>query len=199
MIKTHRATDQNTLLDLSITASTCNDCGLHKDGCNIVFGTGPIKPKVMVIGEAPGYNEEIDGIPFTGKAGKLLDQILYKGMGLVRLDVYFANILKCRPPENRDPTPAETDYCTPWLDKQIELLDPELIITVGKHASQHVLGVHNATMGKMRGRIYHVDGRWVLPTWHPAYLLRQPDRNADVWSDLQLALDKMGWPIPQVV
>lgn len=199
MIKEHRSKNQSTLTDLWVAASSCNDCGLHKDGCDIVFGSGPAKPKVMVIGEAPGYNEEIDGIPFTGKAGKLLDQILYRGMGLVRLDVYFANILKCRPPENRDPTPTETDYCTPWLDKQIELLNPELIITVGKHASQHVLGVHNATMGKMRDKIYHVNGRWVLPTWHPAYLLRQPDRNADVWSDIQLALDKLGWPTPQVV
>src|SRR5205085_11249696 len=133
-----------------------------------VFMDGRGARRVLVVGEAPGADEDRTGVPFVGRAGQLLTDIITKGMGLARDEVWIANVLKCRPPDNRDPTPAEKTTCTPWLDRQIELLDPEVIIPLGRHAAMHILKVE-ASMGAMRQRVHTVGGRKVVPTYHPSY------------------------------
>jgi DNA polymerase len=141
----------------------------------------------MFVGEAPGADEDARGVPFVGRAGELLTDIITKGMRLEREEVYIANVLKCRPPGNRDPERVEKELCTPWLDRQIELVDPLVIIPLGRHASGHILRT-DASMGRMRGRVHVVDGRQVVPTYHPAYLLRSPEMKRECWKDIQLAL-----------
>jgi DNA polymerase len=149
----------------------------------------------MFIGEAPGANEDAQGVPFVGKAGQLLTDIITKGMRLARADVYIANVLKCRPPDNRDPTPAEKAMCTPWLDRQIELVGAELLIPLGLHAAQHLLE-SKESIGRLRGRLAWRRGRKVVPTFHPAFLLRSPEQKPACWQDIQVALRELGLPIP---
>jgi DNA polymerase len=190
---------KEVLLELLNTeADQCFKCGLHEEGEGIVFGVGPADADIMLIGEAPGLNEQIDGMPFIGRAGKLLDDILTIGMGIKRDDVYLANILKCRPPENRDPSPEESRLCTPWLTQQIDTVNPKLIITIGKYASQFILGL-DYTMGQMRGKVYERNGRFVVPTWHTAYALRNPAIKPDIQYDMNLALEAIGYPIVQPI
>ena len=167
--------------------AACRACSLCETRTQTVFADGTGRTRVMFIGEAPGADEDAQGVPFVGRAGQLLTDIITKGMGLAREDVYIANVLKCRPPDNRDPEPREKALCTPWLDRQIELLDPEVLIPLGKHASQHVLGVQDS-MGRMRGRVHEVGGRKVVPTYHPAFLLRSPHMKKDCWQDIQVAM-----------
>ena len=150
-----------------------------------LFGVGNRRAEFMIVGEAPGVEEDRRGEPFVGRAGKLLDAML-AALGFDRSDVFIANVLKCRPPENRDPRPEEAAACAPWLDRQIELVQPRVLIAVGKHAAQRLLGT-DAPMGRLRGRPHRYGNVPVVVTWHPAYLLRRPEAKADAWRDLVLA------------
>ena len=178
--------------------ATCQACALHQARTNTVFADGQPPARVMFIGEAPGFHEDQEGVPFVGQAGALLTDIIQKGMGLPRAEVVIANTLKCRPPENRDPAPMEKALCAPFLQEQIELVDPELIIALGRHASGALLQ-STASMGQMRGKIHrpaHLGGRRVLATYHPAYLLRSPNMKKDTWADIQLGMAELGLEAP---
>ncbi len=160
-------------------------------------GEGSPAARVVFVGEAPGAAEDRSGRPFVGRAGQLLEAILEKGMGLSRQQVYIANVLKCRPPENRDPTPAEKAACTPFLEEQLATLQPELIIALGRHAANHLLGTE-MSLGRLRGRLHArpQGGPPVLVTYHPAYLLRNPAAKQDCWMDIQLGMAHLGLPLP---
>ncbi len=174
------------LAGLDRKASTCTDCGLCRSRTHVVFSRGRARTPVMFVGEAPGANEDRQGKPFVGKAGQLLDQIL-DAAGFRRDEVYVANILKCRPPDNRDPRPEEISACTKYLTEQIELVQPRIICALGKFAAQFLTGNPDAPMGRLRGRIhYYRDRIMVVPTYHPAALLRNPGWKRMVWEDVQL-------------
>jgi len=178
--------------------ATCQACDLHKTRTNTVFADGLAPARVMFIGEAPGFHEDEEGVPFVGQAGALLTDIIQKGMGLPRAEVVIANTLKCRPPENRDPSPMEKALCAPFLQEQIELVNPELIIALGRHAAGALLQ-STASMVQMRGKIHrpaHLGGRRVLATYHPAYLLRSPNMKADTWADIQKGMAELGLEPP---
>ncbi|NOT32390.1 MAG: uracil-DNA glycosylase, partial [Planctomycetes bacterium] len=173
----------------------CTACGLARTRTQTVFSDGREHARVMFIGEAPGQSEDEQGVPFVGAAGQLLTDIIQKGMGLARGEVYIANVLKCRPPGNRDPELEETALCTPFLDRQIELLNPEVIVTLGLHAARHLLR-SPLSMGRLRGRVHAWKGRRVVATYHPAYLLRTPSAKKDCWQDIQLAMRELGLTPP---
>ena len=169
--------------------SNCKKCSLHKGRNNTVFGDGNRNSDWFFIGEAPGKDEDLQGKPFVGRAGRLLSEVIFS-MGLSREDVFIANILKCRPPDNRDPMPEEVQQCFPYLEKQIELVKPKIIVAVGRIAAHSLLGT-DLPMGKLRGKI-HGFGSSEIPTliiYHPAYLLRSPSQKKKVWEDLQLVND----------
>ena len=162
---------------------TCKQCELGKTRSNFVFGVGNHNTDAMLIGEAPGAEEDKQGEPFVGRAGKLLNDIL-KAINFAREDVYIANILKCRPPGNRDPLPAEMATCRPYLDKQIELINPKVILCLGRIAGNSLLN-KNTTLGKLREEVHELDGRKVIVTYHPAALLRNPNWKRGCWEDVQ--------------
>ena len=180
--------DINAIWDgLEREVAGCTQCQLHRTRTQTVFGVGNRTAQWMIIGEAPGADEDRQGEPFVGKAGLLLNQML-RAVGLARSDVYIANILKCRPPGNRDPEPVEVDACSAHLKRQIELIRPGLILAVGRIAAQNLLD-QNQPVGKLRG-IVHEFGASKIPvvvTYHPAYLLRSPGQKRKAWSDLCLA------------
>jgi DNA polymerase len=185
------------LAALRAAVAVCRACGLCETRTQTVFADGPLgRARVMFVGEAPGFHEDREGVPFVGKAGALLTDIITKGMGLRREEVVIANVLKCRPPDNRDPRPDEKELCTPWLDRQIELVDPEVLIPLGRHAANHLLGT-DLSMGRLRGRVHAVRGRKVVPTFHPAYLLRSPGEKQACWEDIQLAMGILGLRRPE--
>jgi DNA polymerase len=192
---TRQAAACQTLDELRAAVARCEACELHKTRNQTVFSDGEGGPGPMFIGEAPGADEDAQGIPFVGRAGKLLTDIIVKGMGLPREKVTIANVLKCRPPENRDPTVGEKKTCTPWLDRQVDLIDPKVLIPLGRHAAMHVLEV-DASMGSMRGTVHERRGRKVVATYHPAYLLRSPGQKKECWKDIQLAMTELGLPAP---
>lgn len=170
--------------------ANCQLCSLHQTRTQTVFGVGNEKAKLMIIGEAPGFHEDQQGEPFVGRAGQLLNAML-SAIGFERSDVYIANILKCRPPNNRDPLPEEVAQCTPYLQQQIALIQPTVLCAVGRIAAQYLLET-TLSLGKLRGKT-HVYGEKNLPlliTYHPAYLLRNPSAKADAYQDL-LALQKL--------
>jgi len=181
--------------ELRALVQACQACGLERTRTQTVFADGREGARVMFVGEAPGEQEDLSGVPFVGAAGQLLSDIIQKGMGLSRSEVYIANILKCRPPENRDPAPEEKALCTPYLDRQIELLDPELVIALGTHAAQHLLQ-SELTIGRLRGRVHAFGRRRLVATYHPAYLLRTPSAKKDCWQDIQLAMRELGLAPP---
>jgi DNA polymerase len=183
------------LESLRAGVAACQACGLCRTRTQTVFADGTGRARVMFVGEAPGFHEDEQGVPFVGRAGALLSDIITKGMGLAREEVYIANVLKCRPPDNRDPSESEKRLCTPWLDRQVELLDPGVIIPLGRHAACHLLGVQSS-MGALRGRVHELGGRKVIPTYHPAYLLRSPGMKKECWKDIRLAMAELGLPIP---
>jgi DNA polymerase len=175
-----------TMAVLAREASACEKCRLCETRTNVVFARGRARNRVMFIGEAPGADEDVQGLPFVGRAGKLLDQII-DAIGFDREEIYVANILKCRPPQNRDPRPDEIAACTPYLEEQIRLVRPKIICALGKFAAQFLTGKPQATMGQLRGKIhYYRDEIMVLPTYHPAALLRNPHWKRVVWEDVQL-------------
>ena len=184
------------LKQLEQAVSGCRACQLCQSRTQTVFADGSAQPGgVFFIGEAPGAEEDRTGTPFVGPAGALLTDIIQKGMGLARSAVTIANVLKCRPPGNRDPLPLEKSLCTPFLDRQIELVDPKVLIPLGKHAAQHILGVETP-ISRLRGQVHEVRGRAVVPTFHPAYLLRNPAAKRECWADIQLAMRVAGIPLP---
>ena len=168
----------------------CQRCGLCEHRTNIAFGTGDAEARLVFVGEAPGYNEDQQGEPFVGKAGQLLDKMI-GAMGLEREQVYICNVIKCRPPDNRNPHPDEIKECSPFLRKQLEVIEPDVIVTLGKFASQF-LTAQEKSMGAMRGRWNDWEGTPVMATYHPAYLLRSPEAKGKTWSDLQMVMERMG-------
>lgn len=171
---------------LAATVRECTLCGLCATRTQTVFGTGDVHARLMVIGEAPGAEEDRQGEPFVGRAGQLLNSML-KAAGFERPQVYIANVLKCRPPNNRDPAADETERCLPYLRRQIELVNPAVILCVGRIAAQRLLE-RDDPLARMRGRIHRLDGRPVVVTYHPAYLLRSPTEKRKSWEDLKLAM-----------
>jgi uracil-DNA glycosylase len=171
---------------LAATVRGCRLCGLCETRTQTVFGVGDRAARLMVIGEAPGAEEDRQGEPFVGRAGQLLNAML-RAAGFARGEVFIANVLKCRPPHNRDPSDEEVERCLPYLRRQIELVSPEAILCVGRIAAQRLLGT-DTPIGRLRGRVHRLDGRPVIVTYHPAYLLRSPGEKRKSWDDLKLAL-----------
>lgn len=173
--------------ELRQRVAACTRCVLHKSRTQTVFGTGSENASWMIIGEAPGAEEDRRGEPFVGRAGKLLDEML-RAIGLQRSEVFIANILKCRPPNNRDPLQEEADHCRDHLEMQIDLLKPRVVVAVGRIAAQQLLKT-DAPLGTLRGKTHSLrDGSLpLIVTYHPAYLLRSPSQKSKAWEDLCLA------------
>jgi DNA polymerase len=169
----------------------CERCGLCQGRRTIVFGVGNPKAEVMFVGEGPGAEEDRRGEPFVGKAGELLTRIIVNGMGMARSDVYIANIVKCRPPNNRDPEPEEIARCAPFLAAQVRLVAPRVIVALGRVSSQTLLQT-STPITRLRGRWGEYMGVRVMPTYHPAYLLRNPAEKRPVWEDIQAVLAFLG-------
>lgn len=172
----------------------CRRCDLAETRTHLVFGVGNSRARLVFVGEAPGYDEDVQGEPFVGAAGKLLTRII-AAMGLTRDEVYICNILKCRPPGNRNPLPDEIDVCRPFLDRQLAAIAPECICALGKFAAQTLLGTQ-APISKLRGRFHEYNGIRLMPTYHPAYLLRNPEGKRDVWNDIQQIMAVMNLKAP---
>lgn len=173
--------------ELESAVSVCEACELHQHRTQTVFGVGSRSARWLFIGEAPGAEEDRRGEPFVGRAGQLLDAML-AALGLDRQQVFIANVLKCRPPGNRDPRPEESEACAPFLERQIELIDPGVIVALGRISAQRLLQ-SDKPLGSLRGRVHGLgpDERSLVVTYHPAYLLRQPSQKARAWEDLLLA------------
>lgn len=178
-----------SLSGLKAEVETCNGCGLSKTRTNVVFGAGSERAKLMFVGEAPGEDEDLQGEPFVGRAGQLLTKII-EAMGLKRGDVYIANILKCRPPNNRPPEPGEILACRGNLRRQIDVIRPRVICTLGKFASQTLLNTE-IPISVLRGKFGSYNGIKVMPTFHPAYLLRNPGDKKLVWEDMKKVMKEL--------
>ncbi|MCU0249053.1 MAG: uracil-DNA glycosylase [Vicinamibacterales bacterium] len=162
----------------------CTRCKLHRLGrTQIVYGVGNPRAELMFIGEAPGHDEDIQGIPFVGRAGQLLTKII-EAIDLAREDVYIANVIKCRPPENRNPEPDEVGSCEPFLFRQVQVVRPRVIVALGTFAAQTLLRT-NDPISRLRGKVFQFGDARLIPTFHPAYLLRSPDRKREVWEDMK--------------
>ena len=168
----------------------CTRCRLHRQRTNIVFGVGNPKADLVFVGEGPGHDEDVQGLPFVGRAGKLLTQII-EAMGLRREDVYICNVIKCRPPENRTPEKDEIATCSPFLFRQLAVIQPRVIVCLGSVAAQTLLGT-NQSISRYRGEWFDYRGARLLSTYHPAYLLRNPNAKGDVWKDLQKVMAVLG-------
>ena len=164
----------------------CRRCRLSEKRTRIVFGVGSARARLMFIGEGPGADEDLQGEPFVGRAGQLLTKII-ESMGLTRQEVYIANVVKCRPPENRTPLPDEVATCSPFLFRQIHAISPRVIVCLGTPAAQAVLGTRD-TITRIRGVVREVEGFRIMPTFHPAYLLRNPAAKREVWADMKQVL-----------
>src|SRR2546427_10298335 len=173
----------------------CTRCKLHKTRTNIVFGVGSPEARLMFVGEAPGEDEDLQGYPFVGKAGQLLTKMI-EAMGLRREDVYICNTVKCRPPNNRNPEPEELLACEPFLKGQLGAVKPEAIVTLGKFAAQALLR-EQTPITRLPGQRREEQGIPVMPTFHPAYLLRSPAEKSKVWEDLKQVMKRLRLPIPK--
>lgn len=171
------------LLELRALIGDCHRCALGDTRTTLVFGAGPAQARLVLIGEAPGRHEDLTGEPFVGAAGKLLDELL-GSIGLTRDDIYIANILKCRPPGNRDPQIVEIDTCTPFLAEQIRLVDPDVIATLGNFATRYVLGT-TAGITQLRGALHKVEGRTVMPIFHPAASIYDRSKRDVMFDDFK--------------
>jgi len=172
-----------SLADLAEFAAGCPRCKLSSKRTHLVFGQGNPRASLMFVGEAPGAEEDAQGLAFVGRAGQLLTKII-EAIGLTRDDVFIANVLKCRPPENRNPEPDEVAACLPYLREQIRLIAPRIIVTLGTFATQAILE-SELSIGRLRGRFHALGPVRVMPTYHPAFLLRSPERKKDVWEDMK--------------
>lgn len=173
----------------------CTRCKLSKGRTKIVFGAGSANAQLMFVGEGPGRDEDLSGEPFVGRAGKLLTEMI-KAMGLQREDVYIANIVKCRPPENRQPEHDEVAACSPFLMRQIDVIQPKVICTLGNTPTQTLMQTTRG-ISSFRGEWFEFRNAKLMPTYHPAYLLRNPAAKADVWKDLQKVMEVLGLPLPK--
>lgn len=180
-----------SLDELRSVIGDCRLCKLCAGRTNLVFGVGNPNARLMFVGEGPGRDEDLQGEPFVGRAGQLLTDIITKGIGLKREDVYIANVVKCRPPDNRNPEPDEVAACEPFLKKQIELIHPEVIVALGKFAVQTLLQ-SKMPITKLRGQWHRYQGIKLMPTFHPAYLLRNPGDKRLVWEDIKKVIEALG-------
>lgn len=187
--------DADSLESLRAVIGDCTRCKLAGGRKTIVFGVGNPSSSLMFIGEGPGEEEDLQGLPFVGRAGGLLTDIITKGMGLRREDVYIANVIKCRPPNNRNPELDEIAACEPFLRKQIALVKPRVIVALGKFAAQ-VLLRSRVPISKLRGIWSEFDGVPLMPTFHPAYLLRNPADKRLVWEDVKQVMERLGLAVP---
>ncbi len=178
-----------TLEEVRNWLGDCQRCKLHSTRTQIVFGTGNPHPDLVFVGEGPGEEEDIQGKPFVGRAGQLLTKMI-EAMGLRREDVYIANIVKCRPPKNRNPEPDEISACSPFLVAQLYALKPKVICTLGTFATQTLLNTEEK-ISKLRGKFHLYHGVKVMPTYHPAYLLRNPVEKKTVWEDIQTIMKEL--------
>jgi len=173
------------LAEVRADIGDCTRCKLHRLGrSQIVFGVGNPEADLMFVGEAPGADEDIQGVPFVGRAGQLLTKII-EAIGMKREDVYIANVIKCRPPQNRNPEPDEVETCEPFLFRQIDSIKPKVIVALGKFGAQTLLRTLEP-ISRLRGRVFEYRGAKLIPTFHPAYLLRNPSSKRDVWEDMKL-------------
>ncbi|HOG29374.1 MAG TPA: uracil-DNA glycosylase, partial [Vicinamibacterales bacterium] len=175
---------RETLDEIRADLGDCTRCKLHRLGRRqIVFGTGNPAAELMFVGEAPGHDEDLQGVPFVGRAGQLLTKII-ESIGCSREDVYIANVIKCRPPENRNPEPDEVASCEPFMLRQVESIRPKVIVALGTFAAQALLRTSDP-ISRLRGRLLHYGAARLIPTFHPAYLLRSPERKREVWEDMK--------------
>jgi len=183
--KTISLTPVDALAAVRADIGDCTRCKLHTQGrTQIVFGVGNPEADLMFVGEAPGGEEDIQGVPFVGRAGQLLTKII-EAIGLKREDVYIANVIKCRPPQNRNPEPDEVATCEPFLFQQIDIIKPKVIVALGKFGAQTLLRTLDP-ISRLRGRVFEYRGSKLIPTFHPAYLLRNPSSKREVWEDMKL-------------
>jgi uracil-DNA glycosylase len=195
---------QGRLAEVAQAISQCRQCDLCKSRLNTVPGSGNTSARIMFVGEAPGQSEDEQALPFVGRAGQLLTNII-NAMGLDRQDVFIGNILKCRPPDNRDPQAPEIDACIGFLKQQLEIIDPDIIVALGAHAARTLLNM-DLPIGQLRGRVleYRPDPMAkpikLIATYHPAYLLRNytPEARQRVWEDMQKVLQELGLPVPKI-
>ncbi len=172
----------------------CTRCALHKGRNKLVFADGSPTARLMFVGEGPGADEDAQGLPFVGRAGQLLNNMI-GAMGLKREEVYIANVVKCRPPGNRTPEPEEANTCSPFLFRQIDVVKPEVIVALGATAATYLLGQRQPLAG-LRGRVHSFRGTKLIVTYHPAYLLRDPRQKKEAWADLQIAMRELGLKAP---
>ena len=183
--------DARTLQDLRALIGDCQRCKLAPHRTKLVYGVGNPNADLVFVGEAPGHEEDARGEPFVGAAGQLLTEIIVKGMKIRREDVYIANIIKCRPPQNRNPEPDEIAACEPFLKQQLEILKPKAIVALGKFAAQCLLKTRTP-ISRLRGEWTTYQGVPLMPTFHPAYLLRNPSDKRLVWRDIQQVMTLLG-------
>lgn len=181
-----------SLEQLAAQAAGCTLCKLSEGRTNVVFGVGPSSPRLMFIGEGPGRDEDLQGEPFVGRAGQMLNRII-AAMGLQREEVYIANAVKCRPPRNRNPESDELEACSPFLRRQVESVCPEIIVLLGRVAAQFVLQT-SEPLGRLRGEVHEWLGIPVICTYHPAYLLRNPADKGKTWQDMQVVMERLASP-----
>jgi len=179
------------LAELQAEVAQCEACPLHAERRQTVFADGPPSARIFFVGEGPGADEDRTGVPFVGKAGQLLTRMIEGAMGMARGEVYIANVVKCRPPGNRNPSPEEQERCGAFLQRQIELVDPEILVCLGAVAARHLLQT-DLGAGRLRGQVHDYAGKPLVVTWHPAYLLRNPAAKREAWEDIKLVLRTLG-------
>ena len=172
----------------------CTRCALHKGRNKLVFADGDPNARLLFVGEGPGADEDEQGLPFVGRAGQLLNNMI-NAMGLKREEVYICNVVKCRPPGNRTPEPEEANTCTPFLFRQIDVVRPQVIVALGATAATYLLG-HRQPLAGLRGRVHAFRGTQLIVTYHPAFLLRDPRQKKEAWADLQIAMKELGLKLP---
>ena len=184
----------SALLIIRDEIGDCTRCALHTGRNKLVFGDGDPNARLMFVGEGPGADEDAQGLPFVGRAGQLLNNMI-SAMGLKREQVYIANIVKCRPPGNRTPEPEEANTCTQFLFRQIDVVRPQVLVALGATAATYLLGSRQPLAG-LRGRVHAYRGAQLIVTYHPAYLLRDPRQKKEAWADLQIAMHELGLKPP---
>ncbi len=179
----------DTLADIQADLADCHRCRLAEKRRNVVFGAGNPRAKLVFVGEGPGFEEDQQGLPFVGPAGQLLTRIIH-AINLERDQVYICNVIKCRPPGNRNPDSDEINTCFPFLERQIAAIQPNVVVALGTFAAQTLLGT-NTPISRLRNRFHEYKGIKVLPTYHPAYLLRNPDKKREVWEDMKILMREL--------